>query len=245
MEQLVSYGLTVETMETQTTSSNISLHQMLKNYSQPKNQCAEEGKPKEKRKRKCTKLAKSKTEVESQRMSHIAVERNRRRQMNEHLSTLRSIMPPSYIHKGDQASIISDSIKYVKELEQLLQSLQSHKAMWKEKLQEAVDAEQGVSVNPVLAASSSWGDAAEVRVIDSHANVKLECELRPGMLVKAIAGLEEMKLSVLHLNITSSSSAFFLSFNLKIEEDCKVRSADEIAGAVHHVFNNFISYQSA
>jgi hypothetical protein len=38
-------------------------------------------------------------EAESQRMTHIAVERNRRRQMNEYLAVLRSIMPTSYVQR--------------------------------------------------------------------------------------------------------------------------------------------------
>lgn len=48
------------------------------------------------RKRRRTKPLKNKEEMESQRMTHIAVERNRRRQMNDYLALLRSLMPPSY-----------------------------------------------------------------------------------------------------------------------------------------------------
>lgn len=51
----------------------------------------------EKRKRKRTKPAKNTEEMESQRMTHIAVERNRRRQMNVYLNSLRSLIPSSYI----------------------------------------------------------------------------------------------------------------------------------------------------
>ena len=51
-----------------------------------------------KRKRK-TKICKNKQESETQRMTHIAVERNRRRQMNEHLAVLRSLMPDSYVQR--------------------------------------------------------------------------------------------------------------------------------------------------
>lgn len=58
---------------------------------------------KEKRKRRATmtttRQAKGKEEVESQRMIHIAVERNRRRQMNDRLNSLRSLMPPSYAQR--------------------------------------------------------------------------------------------------------------------------------------------------
>lgn len=53
----------------------------------------------ERRKRKRTRPAKNKEEVETQRMTHIAVERNRRRQMNDHLNVLRSLMPTSYIQR--------------------------------------------------------------------------------------------------------------------------------------------------
>uniref|UniRef100_A0ACD5YH36 Uncharacterized protein n=1 Tax=Avena sativa TaxID=4498 RepID=A0ACD5YH36_AVESA len=79
------------------------------------------------RKRRRTRTAKNLEEVESQRMTHIAVERNRRKQMNEYLASLRSLMPPSYSQRGDQASIVAGAINFVKELEQRLQSLESHK----------------------------------------------------------------------------------------------------------------------
>jgi hypothetical protein len=51
------------------------------------------------RKRRRTRNAKNRQEVESQRMTHIAVERNRRKQMNEYLAVLRSLMPPSYVQR--------------------------------------------------------------------------------------------------------------------------------------------------
>lgn len=53
--------------------------------------------PKNKRKR--PRSTKTSQEVESQRMTHIAVERNRRKQMNEHLRVLRSLMPGSYVQR--------------------------------------------------------------------------------------------------------------------------------------------------
>lgn len=59
-----------------------------------------EGEEKKKRKRcRSSSTAKKAEEAESQRMSHIAVERNRRRVMNDHLAALRSLMPPSYIQR--------------------------------------------------------------------------------------------------------------------------------------------------
>ncbi|KNA10503.1 hypothetical protein SOVF_143930 [Spinacia oleracea] len=81
------------------------------------------GTRRKRRRRSC----KDKEEVEHQRMTHIAVERNRRKQMNEYLAVIRSLMPPSYVQRGDQASIVGGAINYVKELEQLLQSMEAQK----------------------------------------------------------------------------------------------------------------------
>ncbi|KAK7282619.1 hypothetical protein RIF29_11537 [Crotalaria pallida] len=61
------------------------------------------------------------------RMSHITVERNRRKQMNEHLSVLRSLMPNFYVKRGDQASIIGGVVDYINELQQVLQALEAKK----------------------------------------------------------------------------------------------------------------------
>lgn len=52
--------------------------------------------PAVRKKRKRATRRRDKEEVESQRITHIAVERNRRRLMNDHLHSLRSLMPPSY-----------------------------------------------------------------------------------------------------------------------------------------------------
>lgn len=52
-----------------------------------------------KRRRRSSRVCKNKEEAESQRMTHIAVERNRRKLMNEHLAVLRSLMPESYVER--------------------------------------------------------------------------------------------------------------------------------------------------
>ncbi|KAI4328988.1 hypothetical protein L6164_021297 [Bauhinia variegata] len=206
----------------------------------------------ERRKRKRTRPAKNKEDVENQRMTHIAVERNRRRQMNDHLSVLRSLMPPSYIQRGDQASIIGGAIDFVKELEQLLQSLESQKRMRKNEeigcssglfkpsasgSGMSLTMEEGSCRDEVKAENKSETADIEVTVIQSHVNMKVQCQRRPGQLLKAIVALEDLKLTILHLNITSAQDLVFYSFNLKIEEDCKLGSANEIAEAVHRIFS--------
>lgn len=81
---------------TTTTTTSVQLqflgedpHQIIKNPNSEPN----------KNKRKRPRTIKTTEEVESQRMTHIAVERNRRKQMNEHLRVLRSLMPGSYVQR--------------------------------------------------------------------------------------------------------------------------------------------------
>ncbi|KAI3979249.1 hypothetical protein MKX01_007725 [Papaver californicum] len=45
--------------------------------------------------------------------------------MNEHLLVLRSLMPCFYVKRGDQASIIGGVVDYIKEMQQVLQSLEA------------------------------------------------------------------------------------------------------------------------
>ncbi|KAG6420010.1 hypothetical protein SASPL_116524 [Salvia splendens] len=73
-----------------------------------------EAKGKSKNKRKRAKASKTSEEVERQRMTHIAVERNWRKQMDEHLQMLRALMPAYYVHRGDQASIVGAAIEFVR-----------------------------------------------------------------------------------------------------------------------------------
>lgn len=201
---------------------------------------------KERRKRKRSKPTKNKEEVESQRMTHIAVERNRRRQMNDHLNVIKSLIPTSYIQRGDQASIIGGAIDFVKELEQLLESLEALRKERKgtESGCKGEQLEVGVASNGrigegVCAELKSEVAEIEVTMIQTHVNLKIKCPKRQGLLLKAIVALEDLRLTVLHLNITTSqaTATMLYSFNLKIEDECKLGSAEQIAATVNQIFS--------
>ncbi|CAI9774170.1 unnamed protein product [Fraxinus pennsylvanica] len=76
---------------------------------------------------KCKKQKVEANNIDGQQISHITVGRNRRKQMNEHLSVLRSLMPSFHIKRADQASIIEGVVGYITELQQVLQSLETKK----------------------------------------------------------------------------------------------------------------------
>ncbi|TKW06244.1 hypothetical protein SEVIR_7G230000v4 [Setaria viridis] len=100
-------------------------------------------------------------DAENQRMTHIAVERNRRRQMNEYLAVLRSLMPESYVHRSDQASVVSGAIDFVKELEQQLQSLEAQKlALQQQQRRDTAAAERDAAPTPARDPAPAAEDAA-------------------------------------------------------------------------------------
>ncbi|GJM86912.1 hypothetical protein PR202_ga02812 [Eleusine coracana subsp. coracana] len=220
------------------------------------------------RRKRRPKAVKNEEEMESQRRNHIAVERNRRRQMNEYLAVLRSVMPPSYAQRGDQASIVAGAINFVKELEQTLQSLEAQKrgAEQQSPSREAPPPFAGFFTFPqystgafgVAAVAASGDDASsgsggephhhqcaarrgaaeiEVAVAESHANVKVLTRRRPRQLLKMAVAMQCLGLTVLHLNVTTTAAdnLAFYSFSLKMEDECRLSSVDEIATAVNEI----------
>lgn len=125
------------------------------------------------------------------------------------------------------------AIDYIKELEQLLQSLEAEKQS------------EGASENPKTASCSSsssractnssvssisptsedgftarfgGGDTVEVEatVIQNHVSLKVRCKRGRGQILRAIISIENLKLSILHLTISTSFDFVFYSFNLKV-----------------------------
>ncbi|TMW87091.1 hypothetical protein EJD97_020432 [Solanum chilense] len=222
-----------------------------------------------KKRRRRPKICKNKEEAENQRMTHIAVERNRRKQMNEHLSVLRSLMPESYVQRGDQASIVGGAIEFVKELEHILQSLEAQKFVLLQQQEKG-----GTSNNtgddgcdggkrevsnsdyvgtpfaqffsypqytccelPNKYTSKSKAAIADIEVtlIETHANVRILSRRRFRQLSKLVAAFQSLYISVLHLNVTTLDALVLYSVSVKVEEGCQLNSADDIAGAVHHM----------
>ncbi|GLT38307.1 hypothetical protein SLA2020_125640 [Shorea laevis] len=208
-------------------------------------------------KRRRSKSKKNKEEIENQRMTHIAVERNRRKQMNEYLSVLRSLMPESYVQRGDQASIIGGAINFVKELEHRLQLLSAQKEM-KDKsssdgcgrsslfaefftfpVQYSTSSPLGetpAAMDETMSETQSSMADIKVTMVESHANLKIRSKRRPpGQLLKVVSGLNSMRLTILHLNVTTAEQTVLYSISVKVEDDCKLTSVDDIATAVYQL----------
>ncbi|KAL8166601.1 hypothetical protein V2J09_008100 [Rumex salicifolius] len=194
-------------------------------------------------KRRRARCRKNREDIENQRMTHIAVERNRRKQMNEYLSVLKSLMPDSYVQRGDQASIVGGAINFVKELEQNLHFLSAQKknsnsmAPKKEELpfQEFFSFPQYSTVNSSSSGETSYVADVEVTMVESHANMKIRSRKQPKQLLNLVSGLQGLKLSILHLNVSTADQFALYCLSVGVEENSVLNSADEIATAVHQL----------
>ncbi|KAH7315214.1 hypothetical protein KP509_21G040300 [Ceratopteris richardii] len=181
-----------------------------------------------KRKRKRTQRSrKNKEELESQRMTHIAVERNRRRQMNQHLNALKSLMPSSYIQRGDQASIVGGAIRFVEELEQVVQSLRLQKQMKECALPNTPSKDSCLIDQPPLLPTDTYGCSQSSNVnVEVHMpypnsiSARIIVEKRPRQLFHTLEALRLLSLKVLQLNITSleTTTVFYLDLQVTFPE---------------------------
>ncbi|MBA0557622.1 hypothetical protein Golob_014678 [Gossypium lobatum] len=163
-------------------------------------------------------------------MSHIAVERNRRRQMNEHLKVLRSLTPCFYIKRGDQASVIGGVIEFIKELQQVLQALESKKQRKSLSPNPSPSTPRPLplpakpnhspigleTVGDVGACCNSSLADVEARIAGSNVVLKIVCGRIPGQILKIIAVLEKFSFEVLHVNISSMEDTVLYSFIIKV-----------------------------
>ncbi|KAF3794996.1 Transcription factor [Nymphaea thermarum] len=161
-------------------------------------------------------------------MAHIAVERNRRKQMNEHLKVLRSLTPCFYVKRGDQASIIGGVIEFIKELHQVLQALESAKR--RKSLSPSPSPSPRMALAPPGSPPAFGFDnirelsaccnssLADVEAKLSGSNVLLRTISRriPGQVVRIISALERLSFEVLHLNISSMDDTVLYSFTIKV-----------------------------
>uniref|UniRef100_A0A5B6ZWZ3 Putative transcription factor bHLH71 n=1 Tax=Davidia involucrata TaxID=16924 RepID=A0A5B6ZWZ3_DAVIN len=218
-----------------------------------------------KKRRRRPKVSKNKEEAETQRMTHITVERNRRKQMNDHLALLRSLMPESFVQRGDQASIVGGAIEFVKELEHFLQTLEAKKLLLLQQGGELPTTTITTTSSTTTTTTTellsppfaqffaypqySWSQTPnkhtskskaamadiEVTLIKTHANLRILSQRSLRQLSKMVAGFQTLSLTILHLNVTTLDPLVLYSISAKVEEGCQLTSADDIAGAVHHM----------
>lgn len=136
--------------------------------------------------------------------------------------------------QGDQASIVGGAIEFVRELEQLLQCLESVKRRQSsgdehdhpslsEQQQQSHQEPLMFPTMPVdpndedeTAESKSCLADVEVRLSGLFGLIKILSERQPGQLIKNIAALEHLQLHILQTNVTTIEHNVVCSFIVKV-----------------------------
>lgn len=132
----------------------------------------------------------------------------------------------------------------MKELEQLLQSMEVHKRTKQEpdtdgfssssspfaqffsfpqystRATQCNDSPATATANESMAQQqqqNQWAVAdIEVTMVESHANLKILSKQQPRQLLKMVAGLQSLRLTILHLNVTAIDQMVLYSVSVKV-----------------------------
>lgn len=143
--------------------------------------------------------------------------------------------------QGDQASIIGGAINYVKELEQQVQFLGANKDInssnsssdgglpfsefftfpqYSSSTSSTTHSCDNSMVEPIVMGTDHTKSASiadiEVTMVESHANLKIRAKRRSKQLLKIVSGLHTMRLSILHLNVTTADDIALYSLSVKV-----------------------------
>lgn len=172
---------------------------------------------------------------------HIMAERKRREKLGQRFIALSAIVPG--LKKMDKISVLGDSIKYVKQLQEKIKTLEEQtpkrtvqSVVYVKKKEHCADDQSSNKVSPPSINSSADKDVTEggvltpeieIRVTDRNVLIHAHCQKRKGLLLKFAAELDALQLTVVNANILSFSEATFdLTFNTQMEEGCELTVTD-------------------
>ncbi|KAK7378346.1 hypothetical protein VNO80_03785 [Phaseolus coccineus] len=130
--------------------------------------------------------------------SHVMAERRRREKLNERFLTLRSMVP--FVTRMDKASILGDTIEYIKQLREKIESLEAcERHPGKRRMREV-----------------------EVSIIENDALLEVECVHREGLLLDVMTMLRELGVEVMMVQSwVRDDGVFVAEMRAKVKESGK------------------------
>ncbi|KAF8017552.1 hypothetical protein BT93_H2665 [Corymbia citriodora subsp. variegata] len=183
---------------------------------------------------------------------HVIAERKRREKLSQRFIALSSIIPG--LTKLDKASVLGDTIKYLKELEERVKILE-----------EVVATRTVESVIFAKKPSPQRGDGlvsfssdeklfdpvidqqlpeVEARVSGKDVLIKVQCEKCEGCIKEVMKQMEDMSLTTLNISVLAfGSSLLDVTIVAQVEnENCP--TIEEIVKNLHHALTTFIGSSS-
>lgn len=190
--------------------------------------------------------------------NHVLAERRRREKLNERFIILRSLVP--FVTKMDKASILGDTIEYVKQLRKKIQDLEEREQQMETervRLLEATQGNTGVDKRKVRAVEGGGRgggarmaravepsptpppgvDMIQVSIIESDALVELQCPYKEGLLLEVMLTLRDLLVEVTAVQSSLNNDWFVAELRAKVKENANGKKASivEVKRAINQV----------
>ncbi|CAN6330043.1 unnamed protein product [Urochloa humidicola] len=179
---------------------------------------------------------------------HIIAERRRREKINQRFIELSTVIPG--LKKMDKATILGDALKYVRELQEKVKTLEENGAhsAGAGSIQSVVLVKKPCHLPDDKAMASSGGGQQlpeiEARLSEKSVLLRIHCHNARGLLVRVIAEVEQMHLSITHTNVMPFlASTAIITITAKVEEGFSAK-VDEIVRSIHSVLHQHYSSSS-
>ncbi|GAV65120.1 HLH domain-containing protein [Cephalotus follicularis] len=149
----------------------------------------------------------------SQAQDHIIAERKRREKLSQRFIALSAIVPG--LKKMDKASVLGDAIKYLKQLQERVKTLEEQtkkrsmeSVVFVKKSQLFADGDNS-SLDENLSSTPFDEEPLpemEARFCDRNVLIRIHSEKRKGLLEKTVAEIEKLHLSVINSSVMSFGS---------------------------------------
>ncbi|KAM0937959.1 putative transcription factor bHLH family [Dioscorea sansibarensis] len=155
---------------------------------------------------------------------HIIAERKRREKLSQKFIALSSIIPN--LKKMDKATVLGDAIKYVKQLQERVKTLEEETKKKKKKRDHEVSSsrtsedKEDHNMNDQPYDDHDSIPEIEARACEKTVLIKISCQHRKGVIVKSLLEIEKLNLTVTNTSVMSfPSSSLHLSVIAQIEEE--------------------------
>ncbi|KAJ4716044.1 transcription factor bHLH25-like [Melia azedarach] len=169
----------------------------------------------------------------SHTQDHIIAERKRREKLSQRFIALSAIVPG--LKKMDKASVLGDAIKYLKQLQEKVKTLEEQT---RKKTMESVVfvkksqlfAEGENSSSDENSSNVQLNEALpeiEARICDKNVLIRVHCEKRKGVFEKTVAEIEKLHLTIINSSVmTFGNSALDVTIIAQMDEEFNMTVKD-------------------